>query len=64
MEALRALAMLDERSQMIMLWRFLQDRTRREVGDRFGVGQVQVSRPLRSASSKLSERLDDQVVMR
>lgn len=56
-ESLRAIAELPERSQKIILWRFYEDCTQREIGERLGVGQVQVSRLLRAAIEELRERL-------
>ncbi len=47
--ALDALSHLDERSRKIMVWRFYEELTQREIGERLGIGQVQVSRLLRSA---------------
>ncbi len=51
--ALDALAHLDERSRKIMVWRFYEELTQREIGERLGIGQVQVSRLLRSALDRL-----------
>ncbi len=51
--ALDALAHLDERSRKIMVWRFYEELTQREIGERLGIGQVQVSRLLRSALQAL-----------
>ena len=51
--ALDALADLDERSRKIMVWRFYEELTQREIGERLGIGQVQVSRLLRSALHRL-----------
>lgn len=58
-ESLRAIAELPERSQKIILWRFYEDCTQREIGERLGVGQVQVSRLLRAAIEQLRERLTE-----
>lgn len=57
-EAVRAIAGLSERSQRIIVWRFYEECTQREIGERLGVGQVQVSRLLRAALDQLSEQLD------
>jgi RNA polymerase sigma-B factor len=51
--ALDALSHLDERSRKIMVWRFYEELTQREIGERLGIGQVQVSRLLRSALQRL-----------
>lgn len=56
-EAIRAISELPERSQKIILWRFYEDCTQQEIGDRLGVGQVQVSRLLRAAIEQLRRRL-------
>lgn len=53
-----ALAQLDERKRQILFLRFYEDRTQREIGERVGVGQVQVSRLLRSAIDELRALLD------
>lgn len=51
--AREALARLDERTRTIMYLRFYEDRTQREIGERIGVGQVQVSRLIRAAIDEL-----------
>jgi RNA polymerase sigma-B factor len=56
-EAVRAIAELPERSRKIILWRFYEECTQREIGERLGVGQVQVSRLLRAALDQLGDRL-------
>lgn len=56
-EAVRAIANLPERSRKIIVWRFYEECTQREIGERLGVGQVQVSRLLRAALDQLSEQL-------
>ncbi len=69
LSAVRALAVLDERMRKIVYWRFFEECTQREIGRRLGIGQVQVSRLLRSALAQLrselgadvSESLDDDV---
>ena len=48
-----ALAHLDPRSRKIMVWRFYDELTQREIGERLGIGQVQVSRLLRSALHRM-----------
>ena len=54
-EAVRAIAGLSERSQRIIVWRFYEECTQREIGERLGIGQVQVSRLLRAALDRLSD---------
>jgi RNA polymerase sigma-B factor len=56
-EAIRAIAGLPERSRKIILWRFYEECTQQEIGNRLGVGQVQVSRLLRAALDQLRSRL-------
>ena len=56
-EAVRAIADLPERSRKIILWRFYEECTQREIGERLGVGQVQVSRLLRAALDQLRTRM-------
>jgi RNA polymerase sigma-B factor len=55
---LRALRRLDERSRNIVVWRFYEGCTQSEIGDRLGIGQVQVSRLLRGALERLREMQD------
>ena len=54
-EAARAIAQLPERSRKIIVWRFYEECTQREIGERLGIGQVQVSRLLRAALDRLSD---------
>lgn len=56
-EVVRALENLPERIRKILVWRFYEERTQREIGDRLGIGQVQVSRLLRAALGELEEHL-------
>lgn len=56
-EAMRAIGALSERDRKILLWRFYEECTQREIGDRLGIGQVQVSRLLTSALAELRGRL-------
>jgi RNA polymerase sigma-B factor len=51
--ALAAIGSLDARDRQIVYWRFFEECTQREIGDRLGIGQVQVSRLLRSALTQL-----------
>ena len=48
-----AARLLDERRRRIVLWRFFEGCTQTEIGERLGIGQVQVSRLLRSALVEL-----------
>jgi len=48
-----ALSRLEERDRKIMVWRYFEECTQREIGDRLGIGQVQVSRLLRSALARV-----------
>lgn len=52
-EVARTVANLDERLQQIVVWRFYEECTQREIGRRLGVGQVQVSRLLARALNEL-----------
>lgn len=56
--AREALARLDERTRTVMYLRFYEDRTQSEIGERIGVGQVQVSRLIRAAIDELRAALD------
>ena len=47
---------LDERLQRIVVWRFYEECTQREIGERLGIGQVQVSRLLARAMEQLRSR--------
>jgi RNA polymerase sigma-B factor len=53
LEVVAGIDALDERSRKILFWRFFEECTQREIGERLGVGQVQVSRLLRSALRNL-----------
>lgn len=55
---LAAIGKLDERSRQIVTWRFYEGCTQSEIGQRLGIGQVQVSRLLRSALARLRTDLD------
>ncbi|CAN5538336.1 SigB/SigF/SigG family RNA polymerase sigma factor [soil metagenome] len=55
---LDAICRLDERSQRIVLWRFYDGLTQAEIGQQLGIGQVQVSRLLRAALTKMRPYLD------
>lgn len=54
----QALANLDERSREVLYWRFYEQCTQDEIGARLGIGQVQVSRLLRSLLKKLRNEID------
>src|SRR5690606_20256865 len=56
-ETARAIASLPERTRKIILWRFYEECTQREIGERLGIGQVQVSRLLRAALDQLRAQL-------
>jgi RNA polymerase sigma-B factor len=53
----RLVGQLDERLRQVVVWRFYEGCTQREIGARLGVGQVQVSRLLRCAIDLLRHRL-------
>ena len=54
----RTIAALDDRLQQIVVWRFYEECTQREIGVRLGIGQVQVSRLLARALRQLRQQLD------
>lgn len=54
----QTIAALDERLQQIVVWRYYEECTQREIGSRLGIGQVQVSRLLSSALGQLRRQLD------
>lgn len=62
MAARDALARLDDRKRTVLFLRFYEDRTQREIGECIGVGQVQVSRLIRSAIEELRGHLEPVVV--
>lgn len=49
---------LDERTRRIVVWRFYEGCTQREIGARLGIGQVQVSRLLKRAIAVLRSELE------
>lgn len=57
LEAFDAMQRLGERDRTILYWRYFEERTQQEIGDRLGIGQVQVSRLLKSAMNELHELL-------
>src|SRR5436305_1327906 len=55
--ALRSLRdVLDERDRRVLYLRFVEDLTQTEIAKRIGVSQMQVSRLIRKALARLSER--------
>lgn len=54
-----ALRSLDPRTRRILVWRFYEGRTQSEIGERLGIGQVQVSRLLRAALVTVRQTLED-----
>lgn len=59
MHAMDAVQTLGHRDRQIIYWRFFEECTQSEIGERLGVGQVQVSRLLKSALARLRERCVD-----
>ena len=53
-----AMADLDERDRRIISLRFGQDLTQRQIGERIGVSQMQVSRILTSICARLRARIE------
>ena len=49
---------LPQRTREILRLRFEEDLTQREIGERFGVSQMQISRVIRQAISRLREIAD------
>lgn len=54
--ATAAIAGLDDRMRSILIWRYWEECTQREIAERLGIGQVQVSRLLRSALAAMRAR--------
>jgi RNA polymerase sigma-B factor len=55
--ALRSLRdVLDDRDRLVLHLRFVEDLTQTEIAKRIGVSQMQVSRLIRRALHRLSER--------
>lgn len=52
-ELVAAMATLDDRARTVLWWRYWGECSQREIGERLGIGQVQVSRILRSALSSM-----------
>jgi RNA polymerase sigma-B factor len=50
------LELLDERQREVLHLRFVEDLTQREIGERIGVSQMQVSRILRDTLARLRDR--------
>lgn len=57
LSASKMVGSLDERSQAIIVWRFYEGCTQTEIGERLGIGQVQVSRLLRAALAELRSEI-------
>lgn len=55
-----ALAILSPRERRIVTWRFADDLTQVQIGERLGVSQMQVSRILRRALDRLRAPLSDE----
>lgn len=53
LSASKMMSRLDERSRAIIVWRFYEGCTQATIGERLGIGQVQVSRLLRAALDQL-----------
>ncbi len=51
------LSNLSKEDRMLLEFRFLQDKTQQEIADLMGISQVQVSRGVHKAQTKLKERL-------
>lgn len=56
-DIVRLIDRLDERLRQIVVWRFYEQCTQREIGDRLGIGQVQVSRLLNRTLDLLRSEL-------
>lgn len=63
LDVVNLLEELDERLQRIIVWRFYEECTQREIGERLGIGQVQVSRLLARAMEQLRSNVDDPSVL-
>lgn len=57
LDALEAICKLGERDRKILYWRYFEECTQREIGDRLGLGQAQVSRLLHDALGHLRREL-------
>jgi RNA polymerase sigma-B factor len=53
-----AMALLSKRERQILEWRYIEERTQAEIGQRLGVSQMQVSRLQRSILDRLRDRLE------
>ncbi len=53
-----AMGTLDTREQRVLGLRFVKDLTQREIGERIGVSQMQVSRILTSVYARLRTRIE------
>jgi RNA polymerase sigma-B factor len=57
LDAIKAISKLPERDRKILYWRYFEECTQREIGERLGLGQAQVSRLLHDALSHLRGEL-------
>jgi RNA polymerase sigma-B factor len=57
LEVLEAVSRLDERDRAILYWRFFEERTQGEIGERLGLGQAQISRLLHLSLDRLRREL-------
>jgi RNA polymerase sigma-B factor len=60
----RLLSALADRDREILLLRFRDELTQREIGERVGLSQMRVSRLLRQAVGRLRESSDPAVLLR
>ena len=58
LEAIAAVQHLGHRDRQIIYWRFFEECTQSEIGERLGVGQVQVSRLLKATLAQLRQHCD------
>lgn len=57
-----AVARLSQRDRTIVRWRFVEECTQAEIGDRLGISQMQVSRILTRILSRLRDEFVDEVL--
>jgi RNA polymerase sigma-B factor len=57
-ELARGLETLPERERSIILLRFFEGRTQREIADRIGISQMHVSRLLRRSVARMRNQLE------
>ncbi|MDW3215780.1 MAG: sigma-70 family RNA polymerase sigma factor [Ilumatobacteraceae bacterium] len=53
LDVVRLVQNLDTRSKKVLYWYYFEDRTQKDIGSELGIGQVQVSRLLKSALRRL-----------